>query len=213
MRHALFAGAVAGVLAGCHAARPSAAPDYRAMRQDLHRLYYRDQQIRDAITAAGLDSPAAVPLFRQMHATDSVNQIYVRRLLATTGWPARSQVGDTATRTVYLVVQHAGRAAIAQHLPALRRLVRQGEAQAADAATMQDRLQMFSGKKQRYGTQAANWVRPDGTRVVWPLQHPARVNRYRRQVGFATTVEQNAADLGAQYDPNERLPSPRVVMP
>ena len=213
MRHAYFAGVMVGLLVGCQLTRPSASPDYRAIRQELHRIYQRDQQIRASITAVGMDSPAAVPLFHQMHATDSVNQVYVRHLLATTGWPARSQVGDTAARTVYLVVQHAGRAVIAQHLPALRKRVQQGKAAATDAATMEDRLQMFSGKKQRYGTQATSMVRPDGTQVIWPVQHPARVNRYRQQRGFATTVEQNAAELGAQYDPNERLPPPRVVMP
>ena len=213
MRHTLFVGVMAGLLAGCQAARLPTAPNYAAIRQELHRIYRRDQQIRESITAVGLDSPAAQPLFKQMHATDSVNQVYVRHLLATTGWPARSQVGDTAANTVYLVVQHAGRAAIAQHLPALRQRVRQGEAQATNAATMADRLRMFSGKKQRYGTQTANWVRQDGTRVVWPVQRPAHVNRYRRQVGFTTTVEQDAALLGAQYNPHERLPSPRVVMP
>ena len=213
MRYAFFFGALTGLLIGCQLTRPAASSDYRAIRQELHRIYQRDQQIRAAIIAVGLDAPAAVPLFQQMRGLDSVNQVYVRQLLATTGWPAHSQVGDTAARTVYLVVQHTGRAAIAQHLPALRRLVRQGEAEATDAATMADRLAMFSGKKQRYGTQVANWVRPDGTQVVWPVQHPARVNRDRRRVGFSTTVEQNAAALGAQYDPHERLPSPRVVMP
>jgi len=213
MRHAYVTGVMAGLLVGCQLTRPSASPDYGAIRQELHRIHLRDQQIRASIMAVGMDSPAAVPLFHQMHATDSLNQVYVRHLLATTGWPARSQVGDTAARTVYLVVQHAGRAVIAQHLPALRKRVRQGEAAATDAATMEDRLRMFSGKTQRYGTQATSMVRPDGTQVIWPVQHPARVNGYRQQRGFTTTVEQNAAELGAQYDPHERLPSPRVVMP
>jgi len=213
MRYAFFFGALAGLVVGCQLTRPAASSDYRAIRQELHRIYQRDQQIRESIMAVGMDSPAATPLFQQMRGIDSVNQVYVRQLLATTGWPARSQVGDTAARTVYLVVQHTGRAAIAQHLPALRRLVRQGEADATDAATMADRLAMFSGKKQRYGTQATSMVRPDGARVLWPVQHPGRVNRVRRRVGFTTTVEQNAAELGAQYDPHERLPPPRVVMP
>ena len=213
MRYFFFAGVMAGLLAGCQAARPPAAPDYAAIRQELHRIRQRDQQIRDALTAVGLDSPAAGPLFKQMHVTDSVNQIYVRRLLATTGWPARSQVGDTAAGAVFLVVQHSSRAWMAQYLPALRTLVRHGEAWATDAAMMDDRLRMLSGKKQRYGTQTANWVRKDGTRVVWPIQRPARVNRYRQQLGFPTTVEQDAAALNALYDPKERLPSPRVVMP
>ena len=202
-----------GRAAGWLSGRPPAAPDYSAIRQELHRIRQRDQQIREAITAVGLESPAAVPLFKQMRGIDSVNQIYVRHLLTTTEWPARSQVGDTAAGTVFLVVQHSSRALIAQQLPALRKLVRHGEAWATDAAMMEDRLRMFSGKKQRYGTQAANWVRPDGTRVIWPIQRPARVNRYRQQRGFPTTVEQDAAALGALYDPKERLPSPRVIMP
>lgn len=204
---------MAGLLTGCQAARPPAAPDYATIRQELHRIYQRDQQIREAITAVGMESSDAVPLFKQMRGIDSVNQVYVRNLLTTTGWPARSQIGDTAARTIYLVVQHSSRALITQQLPALRKLVRQGEARATDAATMEDRLRMFSGKKQRYGTQTSNWVRKDGTRVMWPIQQPARVNHYRQQLGFPTTVEQDAADLGALYDPKERLPSPRVIMP
>lgn len=213
MHHVFLVGVMAGLLVGCQTTRPSASPNYAAIRQDLHRIYQRDQQIREALTAVGMESPAAVPLFKQMRGIDSVNQVYVRNLLTTTGWPARSQVGDTAARTIYLVVQHSSRALIAQQLPALRKLVRQGEARATDAATMEDRLLMFSGNKQRYGTQAANWVRPDGSRVIWPLQRPAQVNQYRQQRGFSTTVEQNAAELGALYNPNERLPSPRVIMP
>lgn len=213
MRHTLFMGIMAGLLAGCQTARLPTTTDYAPIRQELHRIRHRDQQIREALTAVGLDSPAAGPLFQQMHATDSVNQVYVRRLLATTGWPTRSQVGDTAAGTVFLVVQHSSRALMTQYLPTLRRLAQHGEAWATDAAMMEDRVRMLSGKKQRYGTQTANWVRKDGTRVMWPIQQPARVNHYRQQLGFPTTVEQDAADLGAQYDPHERLPRPRVVMP
>jgi hypothetical protein len=213
MRNLFFIVTVAWLFVSCQVAHHPAAPDYQSIRQELHRIYQRDQQIREEITAVGMESPAAVPLFRQMRGIDSTNQVYVRHLLTTTGWPARSQVGDTAAHTVYLVVQHSSRALIKQQLPALRKLVRQGEARATDAATMEDRLQMFSGKKQRYGTQAASWVRSDGTQVIWPIQQPARVNELRRQQGFSTTVEQNAAELGALYNPNERLPSPKVIMP
>ena len=213
MRHTFFVGVMAGLLAGCQTAHLPTVPNYAAIRHELHRIRQRDQQIRDTLTAVGLDSPAAGPLYTQMHVIDSVNQVYVRRLLATTGWPARSQVGDSAAGAVFLVVQHSSRAWMTQYLPALRTLVRHGEAWATDAAMMEDRLRMLSGKKQRYGTQTANWVRKDGTRVVWPIQRPARVNRYRQQLGFPTTVEQDAAALGALYDPKERLPSPRMIMP
>jgi hypothetical protein len=197
----------------CRVAQTPPAADNNALRQKLAQIEQQDQQIRTDIMAVGMDSKEAIPLFQRMRQVDSVNQIYVRHLLATSGWPARSQVGEAGARTIFLVVQHSNRAFIAQQLPALRRLVKQGEASPTDAALMEDRLRMFSGKKQQYGTQTADWVRRDGTLVIWPIQHPAQVNQRRQRLGFTTTVEQNAAQLGAQYNPQEHLPSPRVIMP
>lgn len=213
MRYSFLGVAVACWLTSCQAARPTIAPDYSLVRQDLQRIHEQDQQIRKAIMAVGMESDEAVPLFSQMRVLDSVNQVYVRHLLTISGWPARSQVGEQAASAIFLVVQHGNRALMAQQLPALRKLVRQGEANKTDAALMEDRLRMFSGEKQRYGTQTADYVRKDGTLVVWPIQRPSRVNRYRQERGFSTTVEQNAARLGAIYNPNERLPSPKVIMP
>jgi hypothetical protein len=213
MRYSFLSGAIAWLFTSCQTAHPPIALNYRSVQQNLQRIHDQDQQVRIAIMAVGIESDAAVPLFRQMRVLDSVNQVYVRQLLTTSGWPARSQVGEQAASTIFLVVQHSNRALIAQQLPALSRLVRQGEARKTDAALMEDRLRMFSGKKQRYGTQTADYVRKDGKLVVWPIQRPSRVNRYRQEMGFPTTVEQNAAQLGATYNPKERLPSPKVVMP
>lgn len=212
MRYSYLGGAVAWLLSSCQAAQVPVAVDYRSVKQELQRIYEQDQQIRHAIMAVGMASREAVPLFKQMRGLDSINQVYVRQLLATSGWPARSQVGEQAATTIFLVVQHSNRRLIAQQLPALRKLVKQGEARQTYAALMEDRLRMFSGKKQRYGTQTADWVRQNGQLVVWPIQRPARVNRYRQELGFSTTVEQNAAELGALYNPKERLPSPKVRM-
>ncbi|WP_324680671.1 DUF6624 domain-containing protein [Hymenobacter sp. GOD-10R] len=213
MRYSFLGGTLAWLLTSCQVAQPVTSVDYSRVKQELQHIYEQDQQIRESIMAVGMDSKEAVPLFKQMRGLDSVNQVYVRTLLTTSGWPARSQVGEQAATTIFLVVQHSNRALIRQYLPALRKRVRQGEASQTDAALMEDRLRMFSGKKQRFGTQTANWVRQDGTLVIWPIQQPARVNRYRQALGFPTTVEQNAAKLGAVYNPKERLPSPKVVMP
>lgn len=213
MRYLGWLIATTALVSGCRVVQNPPVADYTALKQALAQIEQRDQQIRTAILAVGMDSKEAVPLFQQMRQVDSVNQVYVRHLLATSGWPARSQVGEAGARTIFLVVQHSNRAFIAQQLPALRRLVKQGEASTTYAALMEDRLRMFSGKKQRYGTQTADWVRRDGTLVIWPIQRPTKVNQRRQRLGFTTTVEQNAAQLGAQYNPQEQLPSPRVIMP
>lgn len=65
---------------------------------------------------------------------------------------------------------------------------------------------MFQGKKQIYGTQAASWVRPEGGQVIWPIEDVENVNKRRKEVGFTTTIEENAKRLGAEYNPNEQLP-------
>ena len=213
MQYILPVGVTAWMLVSCQAAHAPLSVDYRTVQQDLQRIHEQDQKIREAIMTVGMQSDEAVPLFKQMRSIDSVNQVYVRHLLSTSGWPTRAQVGEQASSTIFLVVQHSSRALIAQQLPVLRKLVRQGEARKTELALMEDRLRMFSCKKQRYGTQTATWVRPDGALVVWPIQQPARVNQYRQQIGFTTTVEQNALELGAIYNPKERLPSPKVVMP
>jgi hypothetical protein len=87
-----------------------------------------------------------------------------------------------------------------------RAMAKQGEASATDAAKMRDRLLMFQGKKQIYGTQAANWVRPEDGTVIWPIEDAENVNKRRKEAGFKTTVEEYAKRLRAEYDPNEKLP-------
>jgi DNA-binding response OmpR family regulator len=213
MRSLCWLLATTALASGCRVAQSSLVTEADALKQALAQIEQRDQQIRTVILAVGMDLQEATPLFQQMRQTGSVNQVNVRHLLATYGWPARSQVGEAGARTIFLVVQHSDRAFIAQQLPALRRLVKRGEANPTYAALMEDRLRIFSGRKQRYGTQTADWVRHDGTLVIWPIQRPAQVNQRRQRFGFATTVEQNAAQLGAQYNPHEHLPSPRVIMP
>ena len=67
---------------------------------------------------------------------------------------------------------------------------------------------MMNGKKQIYGTQANNNLRPDKKFAIWPIENPQGVNELRKKVGFDTTVEENAARLNAEYKPDEKLPAP-----
>jgi hypothetical protein len=171
-------------------------------------VYEQDQAVRNVdLRSLEGDSLALQAFYRRMQRTDSLNQTLVLPILARYGWLPKSKLGDTAAGALYYVVQHSNTRTIRRYLPQLERRAQQGEASATGAATMRDRLLMFEGKKQRYGTQAANWVRPDGTNVVWPIRQPATVNARRSKIGFRTTVEQNAQQLGALYDPVEKLPA------
>ncbi|SNS06035.1 DUF6624 domain-containing protein [Hymenobacter mucosus] len=185
------------------------AQEYTRLRNVLTAVYERDQQVRNIdFELIRTDSVAARAFSAQLHATDSLNQAIVLPLLARYGWLPRQAIGEQAADALFLVVQHSDLAIMRRFLPQLQEQARRGQASAPDAATMQDRVLMLEGKKQVYGTQASNNVRPHQQRivVVWPIQAPDKVNSLRRQVGFTSTVQQNADRLGAQYDPAEQLP-------
>ncbi|MEO0333545.1 MAG: hypothetical protein AAF223_17985, partial [Bacteroidota bacterium] len=83
-----------------------------------------------------------------------------------------------------------------------------GEANATSAAMMEDRVLMYEGKKQLYGSQASGRPKEDGSSeyFIWPIENPEEVNQRRAKVGFNSTVEENAARMNAIYNPNEELP-------
>ena len=187
--------------------KPS-SDEYIRLRQSLETVYKQDQAVRSVDMSSSMgDSLAMQAYYHRMKRTDSTNQTIVLSILDRYGWLPQSQVGDTAAWALYYVIQHSNARIIQRYLPQMEQQAHKGEASNTSAATMRDRLLMFQGKKQRYGTQAANWVRSDGTNVVWPIRRPATVNARRTKIGFRTSVEQDAEQLRAIYNPAEKLPS------
>jgi hypothetical protein len=90
-------------------------------------------------------------------------------------------------------------------LPEFKKLAAIGEANKVQCAMMEDRLLMWTGKKQIYGTQA-KYFRTDKKLAIWPIKEPKKVNERRIKIGFDLTVEENADRLNAIYNENEQLP-------
>jgi hypothetical protein len=177
---------------------------YDSLRQVLEAIYETDQGIREKIGSAQGDELGKI-IF-QMQKIDSANQVQVKYILNKYGWLPQSKVGEKAADAIFYVVQHADMELIRQYLPTLKKLARQKEAKMTHAAMMEDRLLMYDGKKQIYGTQATSRLRVDGRATIWPIQSPSKVNQLRKEARFELTVEENAKRLNAIYDPNEKLP-------
>ncbi|MEP6617781.1 MAG: DUF6624 domain-containing protein [bacterium] len=114
------------------------------------------------VRAAGMsaDARGAIQLGWQVEgvsasasAGDSVAIAALRKLAATRGaiWPVKSVSGALGARAVWVLAQHDTALARA----ALKRMMEAGpeESNAADVATLEDRLRLQSGRKQIYGTQ------------------------------------------------------------
>ena len=142
---------------------------------------------------------------RQLLQTDSTNLVRIKAILKQYGYPGKSLVGEPTNETAWLVIQHSD--AIDQYLPLIKKAAGKGELPFYLYAQMLDRQLMRTGKEQLYGTQAMgyNITNPATGRreaqrpFVWPIKDADAVNARRKQAGFPTTVEQNAAVLGIPY--------------
>ena len=161
----------------------------------------------DSVAAAlGLAKEAVAPyLVRQMMRTDSTNILRVRAIIGQYGYPGRSLVGTPTNEAAWYVIQHSGD--ISRYLPLIKTAARRQELPFRLYAQMLDRQLMRAGKSQLYGTQgmgytttnAATGRREAQPLFIWPIKNAAGVNARRKQAGFDTTVEQNAANLGIPY--------------
>ncbi|GHA75698.1 DUF6624 domain-containing protein [Pontibacter akesuensis] len=208
------------LLFGCQHAKESSStktvgveqqPDYASLQAELEALYDLDQNIRDVNWDSVNADPAVQMVFiKKMRLVDSTNQSKVLPILEKYGWLPRSKIGEKAADGIFYVVQHSNTATMEKYLPQMEELARQGEASGTDAAKMRDRLRMWKGEKQLYGTQAVNFIRKDGRQAIWPIEDVAHVNERRRAVGFEETVEEYAKEMNVIFDPKEELPDMQI---
>lgn len=86
---------------------------------------------------------------------DHSNTAWLKKVVLSQGWPKRSQVGEGAARTAWLLVQHADAdpAFQVQALRLIEPLVSTGEATPRNYAYLYDRVMLKLVGRQRYGTQ------------------------------------------------------------
>ncbi|MEO8336335.1 MAG: DUF6624 domain-containing protein [bacterium] len=160
---------------------------------DDAKATWTNDELRTSLTrAAHLES--AKPLSVQMGweiqadvppmlmASESVIIESLRALASTRGsvWPTKNIVGASGVRAVWLLA-HLDTALTRS---ALKRMMEAGpeESNAADVATLEDRLRLQLGRKQIYGTQFR--VGSDGKLVLAPMEDSAHVDLRREDAGL-----------------------------
>ena len=168
-----------------------------------------EQQIRAKLYPMMKSGKVDIELNNQMGKVDSINQIYVNRYLQLYGYPKLSEQGKKICDGVFYIIQHSNLETMEKYLPFLKKNAFRGEASKVHFAMMQDRVLMYKGEKQLYGTQASRRKNKKGyltsKSYIWPIKNSKLVNSRRKKIGFKTTVEEYAKKLGAEYNPNEKL--------
>ena len=152
-----------------------------ALRQTLLDLARRDHETRERLAATGelFDGYNA-----EMEEVHRENAARLAAILDERGWPGRSVVGEEGGRAAWLVVAHAISMPGIQRRgrDLLREAVEAGEADPTWLAKLTDRIRVFEGKGQIYGTHF-DWDE-DGQMSPNPIASPDRVDERRAEVGL-----------------------------
>ena len=194
-------------LLGC---RPSANTSYTArdaptvtQPDSVHYQPYR-QLLDQLATADWQDRKALFQVFRQhgfrFPAADSANRWLLRQdsLRLRTfqmaerryGWPRTSRVGEQGVKDAYLLVQHAPAPVHASYQDTLRATYERGELSSPVYATYVDRVLLYQGQRQRYGTQSGRRVLATGQEedYLLPVEELSALDQRRATMQLAPLV-------------------------
>lgn len=163
----------------------------------LAKAYERDQNIRielmnltkkgsiEGYTDNIIDSLMTVA--EQMKEIDEENIELVSSLL-TNGLPEGLNL--ESYEAIWLIIDHAGIKQQKQYLPLMKRASKKGLISANGLATLTDRIMMYEGKPQKYGTQSYT-VNVDGKQMIyiWPVNNPRKLNRLRKEINTCSIEE------------------------
>ena len=142
-----------------------------------------------------------------MRAVHECNASRLLAILEIHGWPCQSLVGEAPARAAWLVLQHAiGSPALQRRgLALLRDAAARQEVPAWQVAMLEDRILVFEGREQRFGTQF-DWD-PQGQLSPLPIEDAANVDARRHEVGLASLAEDIEAKRAAAARDGERRPA------
>ncbi|GAB3545670.1 DUF6624 domain-containing protein [Spirosoma fluminis] len=158
----------------------------------LIRLQDEDLRVRQQLLEKGLLSDGYNP---QMEAVHLANADQLNTIIAEIGWPTRIKVGEEASHAAWLIVQHA------ISLPAFMRfclgLIEQevtlGTVDPVNHVFLYDRVAMYEGRPQRFGTQ---FISDElGNLVPYPFDAPMDTVNKRRQALGLHSVQERLSEL------------------
>jgi len=168
-----------------------------SLEKALLDMEARDQAVRAELTAAGELNQTYHPRLEELH---RANASRLRQMIAVFGWPGIALVGEKGAKAAWRIALHS----ISE--PAFMRQCRDmldgashnGDAPRWQFAIIDDRIRVYEGRPQRYGTQlrmGTNGLEPH------PIENEGRVNSMRMQAGLPP-LARTLAQARAQPQPS-----------
>lgn len=160
----------------------------------------RDLDTRTRLAASGELFNGYHP---EMEAVHDENAALLTRVFDDIGWPGRREHGDDGAGAAFLILQHAiGHPDLQRRgLTLLLDAIPEGQANPLDAAYLSDRISIFEGGAQTFGTQF-DWD-ANGQLSPAAVRDPETLDERRASVGLppmAETIAHMRADAAAEGD-------------
>jgi hypothetical protein len=175
-----------------------------SLEKALLDMEARAQALRTELISAGEINEYLHPRVLELN---RANTSRLRQIVAVFGWPGIALVGDKGARAAWRVAMHsyAEPDFMRQCRDLVDRATQGGDAPRWQFAMIDDRVRVYEGKPQRYGTQlrhGARGIEPH------PIENEGRVNSMRMQAGLPL-LAQTLARARAQPAPTAEVVAAR----
>ncbi|MDX9855156.1 MAG: hypothetical protein RBS81_15345 [Tenuifilaceae bacterium] len=164
----------------------------KPLKEKLEKIYVKDQTLRllynEALEKFGRGSEELDFFWETIAKQDSINEKEVIEIIETRGWVGISLVGKKGNTALWLIIQHAPVEIEEKYLPLLRESVLKGESMGHHLAMLEDRINMYKGLPQVYGSQITTDTET-GKYVLYKLIDPEYVNQRRKEIGLGPIEE------------------------
>lgn len=166
-----------------------ASINYDSLKVVLDSVHYYDQYFfNHGLKGKEKYTEEEQAIIKRVNARLIQNEEIVSNILDIYGWLGPKEVGQHASNALFLVIQHSHIETQVKYLPLLQKAVKDKKAYITDVAMLEDRMAIYQGKKQKYGTQLP--PHPiTGKRMFWPIEDLEKIDELRKQIGFPPMSE------------------------
>jgi len=167
-----------------------------SLERALLDLEARDQSVRAELTSAGALDVTYHPQLEELHRS---NASRLRQMIAVFGWPGLALVGERGAKAAWRIALHSISEPdfMRQCRDLIDKASQDGDAPRWQFAIIDDRVRVYEGKPQRYGTQLR--AGPNGLEPH-VIENPERVSSMRAQAGLPPLAK-TLAQARAQPQP------------
>lgn len=165
-----------------------------SLEKALLDMEARDQALRAELTVSGELDEKYHPRLEELHRAHASR---LRQMIAVFGWPGVSLVGEKGAQAAWRIALHSisEPGFMRQCRDLLDTASQNGDVPRWQYAIIDDRIRVYEGRPQRYGSQLRNG--PNGLEPH-PLEDGSRVNSMRMQAGLPPLSQTLAKARAAQ---------------